>query len=489
MANRSESRLDLGAVWVLAALFTLISAARFCHMGILWVEEAYPAAAAQQMIAGKFLYRDIWFDKPPLYALIYLWWDADIGIGLRWAGALFIILACSLLYRFALDLWGRAEALVAACLLGFYLTFGIPSAVMALAPDLLMVVPHAAAIYLAWKRAPLWSGIMAGMAFLTNAKGLLVLATCFLWLWRSPVPLLAGFLVPNVFFYSVLSANHAVDAYIDQVWRWGAMYARDTFLSDPLREGVARTLNWTGFHMTAIAAAVWYWYEDRSSEARRLLVWFVLSLAGVAAGFRFFPRYYFQVLPVLVLAGSRGLVLMRPYWRVAVLFLLAIPLVRFGPRYLTLATDLTHHRRHQWADLAMNDDSRAAADLIRQHAKAPDTLLVWGYRPDVFCYTNLTAGTRFLDSQPLTGVIADRHLTDSRPTAPELAEKNRAELVKTRPTFVVDGLGPYNPALAISRFSDLQPWLANYREIGRTGGSVVYELLAAPDRSPLPEKR
>ena len=137
----------------------------------------------------------------------------------------------------------------------------------------------------------------------------------------------------------------------------------------------------------------------------------------------------------------------------------------------------------------MNADSRAASGIVLQHAKRTDTLLVWGYRPDVFCYTKLAAGSRVLDSQPLTGVIADRHLKDSRATMPDIATRNRAELVKTQPTFIVDGLGPYNPALAITNFPDLRNWLDNYREIGRTGGSVVYQLLTSPNRSSLGEKR
>src|SRR5438067_13109358 len=119
---------------VLIILFLTIVAARFCHLDILWVEEAYPTAAVAQILKGKFLYRDIWFDKPPLYALTYLLWDGSTGWPLRWAGALFVILACALLYRFALDRWGEREALLAAALLGVSLTFGIPSAVMSLAP-------------------------------------------------------------------------------------------------------------------------------------------------------------------------------------------------------------------------------------------------------------------------------------------------------------------------------------------------------------------
>jgi len=192
----------------------------------------------------------------------------------------------------------------------------------------------------------------------------------------------------------------------------------------------------------------------------------------VAAGWRFFPRYYFQLLPVFTLAGARGLMLMRPRWRVALLSLLLIPLVRFGPRYVTLASELFHGRAQAWSDIAMNQDSREAAELVRAMAGPADTLLVWGYRPDVFVYTRLPAATRFLDSQPLTGVLADRHLTTVKVTAPEMAARNRAEIAGARPSFIVDGLGPLNPALGVERFLPL----GEYDVAGRTAMSVVYRL-------------
>src|SRR4051794_34977636 len=150
---------------IVLLLFLTVAIARFCHTRILWVEEAYPSAAAVQMLDGKVLYRDIWFDKPPLYAAVYLLWGAHAGLGLRVFGALFVLLCCWIAFRFALDMWGQDEALLAGCLLGFYLTFGIPAAVMALAPDLLMVAPHFAAVYLAWRGRPFWSGVLAGVCF------------------------------------------------------------------------------------------------------------------------------------------------------------------------------------------------------------------------------------------------------------------------------------------------------------------------------------
>jgi hypothetical protein len=200
-----------------------------------------------------------------------------------------------------------------------------------------------------------------------------------------------------------------------------------------------------------------------------MLAWILISLIAVAAGWRFFPRYYFHLLPPLALMAARGYTLLKNK-RAVILVLLFIPLVRFGPRYVLLANDLRQGRRADWNDLRLNQDSREAAKLIGSSG----TLLVWGYRPDIFVYTRLPAGSRFLDSQPLTGVIADRHLTSSEVAAPELAAQNRRDLAQTAPTWIADGLGPLNPQLAITNYPDLHDWLQNYREFARTKYTSIY---------------
>jgi len=446
---------------VLALLGLGVLATRLAHSGIVWVEEAYPSAAAIQLLQGKALYRDIWFDKPPLLAFSYLLWGAHIGVPLRIAGAVFIFLCCLMAWRFARDLWGAHEGLAAALFAGFFLTFGIPSAVMALAPDLLMVLPHTAAVYLAWRGRPFWSGLTAGVALLVNAKAFFVLAACALWAWRGAGWLLAGFALPNL-----VALVWFGGPYIDEVWRWGAMYSQQTFA---LSTGFLRTLNWAGFQCALVIAAAFAFWKERPW---RMVFWVLLSLVAVAAGWRFFPRYYFQLLPVMALLAARGYTLLGRYrWVIAVLLL--IPLIRFGPRYVTLANDLVQGRQTQWSDLALSQDSQAVSGRL----SGPGTLLVWGYRPDVFAYTRMPSGSRFLDSQPLTGVLADRHLTDSTAAAPDWAARNRRELVATDPTWIVDGLGPLNPQLAITNYPDLQDWLAtNYREAARTPFSVTYRL-------------
>ena len=447
-------------------LFALLLAARLCHVGILWAEETLPLAAAQQMRAGKVLYRDIWFDKPPFAPVLYAALGGEAGWRLRLAGALYALLCCWIAWGFARDLWGRREGLWAAGLVGFFLIFDFPSSAIPLAADLLMLAPHLAAVWMAYQRRPLWAGALAGVAFTISPKAVLVLAVC-AW-WAPSWALLAGFVGVTGAASAWMWSAGALAGYWDEVWRWGRIYAGTTFVDAPVKNGLLRTLNWSGFHGAIVIAAAMAWpMIAGKAERRRWTVWLVISLAGVAAGLRFFPRYYFQILPVVVLLAARGFAEMRGRRRVVALLLL-IPLARFAPTYFLAARDAG------WRDIAMDRDSRAAARMVREAAKPGDTLFVWGFRPEIYVYSHLPAATRFLDSQPLTGVPADRHLTQSTPVETEESRPRRAELAASRPTFVVDGLGEYNRRLAVTEFGDLRAWMGGYREVGRSAGSVIY---------------
>ena len=463
-----------GAAW--AAIAALVVASRLCHVELLWVEEAYGAAAAAQMTAGKILYRDVWFDKPPLYALAYYAIGAQTGVVLRLAGSAYVLLACWCAYLFARERFGKKEGLIAAALLAFFLTFAIPSAVIALAPDLLMIPLHIAAMLFAARGRPVLSGVLAGCSTLANSKGLFVLLACLMWAPGAFARTLAGFAAVAAGTAGVLAWSGALGDHWQQVWVWGARYSADTFVSNPIGEMLKRTVNWAGFHLALLIGAFVYVARERSW---RLWSWVAISFAAVCAGFRFFPRYYFQLLPPLTFAAARGLVIAPRRLRAAALIALVIPAMRFGPRYI----DLARGGAGDWPDTALMRDSRAVSALLGPE-RTGATLLVWGYRPEVFLYSGLPAGTRYLDSQPLTGVLADRHLVDATPTFPAEAARARAELARTSPTYIVDGLGPLNPRLAITAYPDLRGWLSQYEPVGRTPMSIVYRL-RSPDRMAL----
>jgi hypothetical protein len=328
-----------------------------------------------------------------------------------------------------------------------------------------------------------------------NAKGILLLALILFWAGRKSPAVLASFLLWFGAGLGAMSLNGSLGGYYRQVWEFGRLYAKDSFVADPLREGVLRSLHWLGFHAALVIAAGVAWKVSSRRSRLKFLVWLVLAGASVVAGERFFPRYYLALLPPLVLLGARGMtrltdakglfgVRMRRALLGAVVVAAVVPVVRFGPRYFILAADELTGKTDRWADVALNRDSQFVASQVVALVAGPSRsvnpsgakadLLVWGYRPDLFVYTRLPAAMRFLDSQLLTGVIADRHLTQTHVSVPEAAQ-NRLALTTSHPLIIVDGLGLLNPALGIERYPELRSWLAAYEVVLRTPYSIVYK--------------
>jgi hypothetical protein len=451
-----------------SALALVLIASRLCHAGILWEGDALPLATARQILFGKVMYREVWNDKPPLVALFHLLVGARDGWPLRTLDALYAWLVCWLAYASGRAVWSQREGLWAAALAGFFLIFDFPATAIPAASDLLLVAPHLAAVWLAWKRRPLWCGIAIGIAFWVSPKALFVLPVCALFDIGGALWMLAGLGAVVGLGAACLWMAGALGAYWTEVWEWGSAYAASPFVADPLWNGVARTANWLGFHAAAVIAAMVFLWKT-PAQRWKWMAWIALSLAGISAGMRFFPRYYYLLLPPLVIIAARGFTLMgrRAIW---VALLLAIPLARFGPGYWSAI------HGSQSRDTAMDRDSREAAALTRALASSGDTLFVWGYRPELYVYTGMPAATMYLDSQPLTGVPADRHLTQSNPIDWPSAAARRMEVAKSRPSFVLDGLSLFNPRLAIDRYPELQTWFTQYREVARSGQTVIYEL-------------
>ena len=71
------------SIWFWVSLTALLLLSRLCHVNILWADEDYHLAAGIQMLHGKMLYRDFWYDKPPLSAMAALLFGAWPGWPLR----------------------------------------------------------------------------------------------------------------------------------------------------------------------------------------------------------------------------------------------------------------------------------------------------------------------------------------------------------------------------------------------------------------------
>jgi hypothetical protein len=456
-----------------AALFAITLILRLCHSQLLWPDEDYHLAAANQLLHGKILYRDLWYDKPPLSALTYALIGAPTGWPLRIFDSLWILAICAVAFRFVREISGEIQALITAGLIAFFLNFDLPGGVIPIAPDFFMVLPHLLAIWCAWKSKPFAAGGWCGIAFLFNPKGVFVLATCAILLWRDLPALFVGFLIPNAVAMATLYAQGAAGPYIEQVWKWGLLYAKTPPAASTVVDGLRRTLNWFGFHAALVIGSAVFWYRERPRASKFLAIWAIVSLIAVVSGARFSNRYFLQLLPVLAIAAAH-IPRRRVTLTIAAIALL-VPLARFGPRYAILARDLLTSDQSNWSDTVLDRDSRTVSAWLAAHKHPGETLFVWGYRPDVFAYTRMPAASLFWDSQPLTGVPADRHLTESASLMPEWAARNRSDLVTSRPAFIADGLSRLNPKLAMNQFPELQDWLTAYQVANVTDFTTIYQ--------------
>ena len=331
----------------------------------------------------------------------------------------------------------------------------------------------------------------AGLAFHLNSKALLVLAAAGCWLLldrsrRRLASLLAGFVAAAGAVLVPVALSGGWSGYLEQVWRWGAVYAGAEFSDRPWALGLQRTLNYLGFHAALVLGAAAFFGQSTAGKdvrryQRQIALWMGLSFLAVAAGARFFPRYYFQLLPALALAAGAG---WAALWQrgsrlgTGLLALsLLVPAVRFGRANLWLALG----RSWTWHDTAIDADSRRAAAHIARLSGPAKRIFVWGFRPEIYFYARRIGASRFLESQPLTGVLADRHLQRSDPFLPERAGHYRLELARELgdrpPAVIVDGLGPYNPRLAIGNYPELRPLLDRYRVVEQTTGTRIYRSL------------
>src|SRR5437016_5534822 len=92
------------AFWPTIAAVLLLS--RLAHRTILWADEDYHMGAAIQILRGKMLYRDVWYDKPPLNALLDLLFGGWYGWPLRVTCTAAALGVCWMGFKLAEKLWG-----------------------------------------------------------------------------------------------------------------------------------------------------------------------------------------------------------------------------------------------------------------------------------------------------------------------------------------------------------------------------------------------
>ena len=261
-------RLTRATLLKLFALIAIVAfALRILYIGHLYEDDGLWFAAAEEIVRGKALYGEIYFDKPPglplLYALLFSLFGAHL-IVIRLFTILYTVAVSAVLYLFGTRLYDQRAGVLAAAMFAVFSTTHSLGHVQSLNTDCLMALPYTAAAFLLIRsrsdaggsrihqaRLALAGGGLTGIAFQINPKGAFDLVFFAVWLialrfWElrkrsregqvapaesglSSASLFAiataGFVLASLPFLAYIAATGSTSAYLQYVWYWGARYA------------------------------------------------------------------------------------------------------------------------------------------------------------------------------------------------------------------------------------------------------------------------
>ncbi|MEW6206810.1 MAG: glycosyltransferase family 39 protein [Acidobacteriota bacterium] len=171
------------------ALLSISFLLRIFYSGNLYEDDGLWFTAAEEILRGKALYGEIYFDKPPalplIYAALFKLFGAHI-IVIRLFTVLYAVAIGAALYRFGSLLYDRRMGLIAAACFVIFSTTYTTGHMQGLNTDFLMALPYAAAAFLFVRsRAEtiasrsrwlaLSGGALAGIASQINPKAIFAL--------------------------------------------------------------------------------------------------------------------------------------------------------------------------------------------------------------------------------------------------------------------------------------------------------------------------
>lgn len=481
-------------------------------------DEATYAVVADEMLAGRVLYRDVVDHKPPLiygtYALTQAVAGRRGGMRLLHGITILVVFATALLLARiarrvrANDPPGAAAEddtpWTAALLYVVFSATLLDYDALAANCELFMMLPLVGSVlvYLGAlpQRGPVRlsaAGALIGVAALYKYQAAIQLPLLLLHLmlvWRRPNlgRLMAGWAALVGGFGAVLLAAVAV-AHAWGAWpsswfwfRFNFAYMKHGFQLAELPGRVARVAYGIG-----PAALLWTFglreaWRVARSRARGplrlelfLVGWLLVSGAAVCAGGRFFGHYFYQTTAPLAVLAAPAVARwhrLRPSAIRAALVVPAVCFVILGAAHTPLMA----------AAGQPDPDYPAIAAFVDAHSSPGEPLFVWGNAPVLYFEAERPLGSRFVFSNYSTGMSpATRTQTDPRVDAssnivPESWDMLEADLTARRPALFVD-TSPGNIAaygkFPVMLYPRLQAILdRDYVPIGDVAGARVFRI-------------
>ena len=247
-------------------------------------------------------------------------------------------------------------------------------------------------------------------------------------------------------------------------------------------KGILLTLAFIGACLPLIVGAIMACWDKneiwaaKTAERTALLGLLSASAIGAAAGARFYPHYYIQLIPPLVLLAAPyyaplwSRTIQPPHW-----------LLRPGVTYVWLALTIVAFSVAHWVGLARRRVPSEAGRYLFTHSNPADRIFVWGQSPEIYLDAHRRPACRYITTFPLTGYVFGGPIpgfdTRSR-ILPGSWNTLEEDFAKHPPTYIVDVQpDPKSAYYPVKNFPILAKLLAErYQPVAHTAEGVIYRM-------------
>jgi len=403
----SPSRRALPLLLLVVAVVGLVALLRIPTFSerVFNSDEAYLATQGEVMNAGGRLYVDTVDRKPPVVPAVYAAVFAVTGtndlapvrvVAVLAQAATALLLAAEARRRFG----DRRSAWLAALLYVLAASSFFPQDALAANFEVFMLPLMTAAFVLAARRHTAASGVALAAATLTKQTAAVAIVPLALLAWRRrgwrglavlglafavPVLVVAALFGFHDFVFWVFTGN---GGYLDASGIWGYVLSLG-----------ARQTGWFLFGQLALVVLAAFAWRRRRDDLD-LWLWLGSGVLAVVAGLRFFPHYYLQLLPPLVLLAVAGIQTRRVATRGKVA-VVAVVVACCTCAYFLRPAFTFHDTRD--TKLAL-----AAGNYLAAHTTPAQRVLVWGQAPEAYWIADRTPSTRFATTGFVTGTSGGR---------------------------------------------------------------------------------
>jgi 4-amino-4-deoxy-L-arabinose transferase-like glycosyltransferase len=463
--------------------------------------EAMYSVVANEIVDGGRPYADAVERKPPLlfwtYAAVFkiagkFNWKALHIVALVWT-----LCAMAGLYVIGRELFDRNTGLIAALFYSVFQPWGVWSNLSA-DGEMLMNLPIIWAWAIAFRhnssrmRPELFAaGALLGAAFLLKQPAAIAAVPLGIYLllpsYRASHSLTRTNAVVQAAtfttgFFSVLGLVTII------LWKQGILHEAFywTMAGNDVphvfwQKGVVRTLAFLVACLPLVIGSIMAFRDEdeiwagKMPERTALLGLLAASAIGAAAGARFYPHYYVELIPPLALLAASyyaqlwSRTIQPPHW-------LLRPRVTYAWLVLTVITFSIIH----WAGLAPRRLPSEAGRYLFTHSNPEDRIFVWGQKMNIYLEAQRRPASRYITTFPLTGHVFGGRVPglDTRSRILPGAWTNlEQDFARHPPTYIVDVYSEPGALYPVQDFPILAKLLAErYQPVARTAEGVIYRM-------------